>query len=178
MQVIDPDGHTYEKAAVEHWIRANGESPVTRRALTLEELYENKAMLSVLCDLTSNSEESLPPSLAKWKEEHPSFSFPVPEPSSEAPPRPPREYPTTQAEINERRRQARCENMTTSAVLIACMLVFFFFPSYFFIFALVIACAWFVHEPYRRRQQEIRRQLVRDAAIREILQQEGNENRA
>ena len=42
--VIDPDGYTYERSAIEEWIRLKGESPITRRPLRLNQLVPNRAV--------------------------------------------------------------------------------------------------------------------------------------
>ena len=39
--VLAQDGHTYERQAIEEWIRQNGTSPITRQPLSLESLYPN-----------------------------------------------------------------------------------------------------------------------------------------
>jgi serine/threonine protein kinase len=39
--VLAQDGHTYEREAIENWIRTNGTSPLTRQQLSLEHLYPN-----------------------------------------------------------------------------------------------------------------------------------------
>ena len=40
--VIDPDGYTYERAAIEAWIRSHGTSPFTRAPLSLGRLVPNR----------------------------------------------------------------------------------------------------------------------------------------
>ncbi|CAF1287322.1 unnamed protein product [Rotaria sp. Silwood1] len=39
--VLAQDGHTYERQAIEEWIRQHGTSPITRQSLSLEYLYPN-----------------------------------------------------------------------------------------------------------------------------------------
>ena len=39
--VLAQDGHTYERRAIEVWIRRNGTSPLTRQPLSIEHLYPN-----------------------------------------------------------------------------------------------------------------------------------------
>ncbi|CAF2977641.1 unnamed protein product [Rotaria sp. Silwood2] len=39
--VVAQDGHTYERAAIEDWIRRNGRSPITQQRLSIENLYPN-----------------------------------------------------------------------------------------------------------------------------------------
>ncbi|CAF3984069.1 unnamed protein product [Rotaria sp. Silwood1] len=40
--VLASDGHTYERLAIEQWIRSNGTSPLTRQPLFIEQLYPNR----------------------------------------------------------------------------------------------------------------------------------------
>ncbi|UJR24289.1 hypothetical protein I4U23_027256 [Adineta vaga] len=42
--VLAPDGHTYERQAIEVWIRNNGTSPITRQPLSIEQLYPNRTV--------------------------------------------------------------------------------------------------------------------------------------
>ena len=36
-----PDGHTYEKSAIYKWVKENGNSPLTKQPLTLNDLVPN-----------------------------------------------------------------------------------------------------------------------------------------
>lgn len=58
--VIDPEGNTYEKEAIENWIEANGTSPITKNPLHKEVLYPNKAVTWLLGEqkLPRNSDDS------------------------------------------------------------------------------------------------------------------------
>lgn len=40
--VITPDGHTYERQAIEQWVREHGTSPMTREPLTERQIYQNR----------------------------------------------------------------------------------------------------------------------------------------
>lgn len=42
--VIDPDGNSYEREAIEDWLARNSTSPITRRPLTLNDLRPNRAL--------------------------------------------------------------------------------------------------------------------------------------
>jgi hypothetical protein len=42
--VIDPEGNTYEKTAIEEWLTTSQTSPMTRNRLTLQNLVENRAL--------------------------------------------------------------------------------------------------------------------------------------
>lgn len=66
---IDPDGYTYEKDAIVQWINANGDSPVTRKALTVDKLYDNNALLNIMLEATKGGAETMHPSIRKWKQE-------------------------------------------------------------------------------------------------------------
>jgi len=46
--VVDSDGVSYERAAVEAWVREHGTSPVTRRPLSLSDLRPNRALLDLI----------------------------------------------------------------------------------------------------------------------------------
>jgi hypothetical protein len=46
--VIDPEGNSYERLAIEHHLKKNGTSPITRRTLRGEELVENRALKSAI----------------------------------------------------------------------------------------------------------------------------------
>ena len=67
--VIEPNGHSYEKAAVENWIRLHGTSPVTRTALKMEELYPNHAISRLLQEESSKPDSESHPEIRKWKVE-------------------------------------------------------------------------------------------------------------
>jgi len=46
--VIDPDGNSYERRAIEGWLRQNNTSPITRAPLRLEDLRPNRALQSAI----------------------------------------------------------------------------------------------------------------------------------
>jgi len=46
--VIDPDGNSYEKHAIEEWVRQNGTSPITRMALSITDLRPNRALKTAI----------------------------------------------------------------------------------------------------------------------------------
>ena len=46
--MIDPEGNTYERAAIVSWIRANGTSPLSRAPLAVVDLYPNHAIRQLL----------------------------------------------------------------------------------------------------------------------------------
>ena len=67
--VIDPEGFTYERAAIAAWIRKNHDSPVTRKDLLMSDLYDNNAVLNILLHEAEKPDETIHPSLTQWKEE-------------------------------------------------------------------------------------------------------------
>ncbi|CAF2873956.1 unnamed protein product [Rotaria sp. Silwood2] len=46
--VLAPDGHTYEKQAIEQWIRRHGTSPMTKQPLSIEQLYPNRIVKEIV----------------------------------------------------------------------------------------------------------------------------------
>ncbi|CAF1343186.1 unnamed protein product, partial [Didymodactylos carnosus] len=46
--VLAQDGHTYERTAIEQWIRRNGTSPLTRQPLAIEHIYPNYKVKQIL----------------------------------------------------------------------------------------------------------------------------------
>ena len=42
--VIDPDGNSYERHAIEGWLRQNNTSPITRAPLSIKDLRPNRAL--------------------------------------------------------------------------------------------------------------------------------------
>jgi len=69
--VIDPEGNTFEKVAIEAWIQKNGSSPITRTSFSKEDLYCNHAITALLGEEKGKSAESMHPSVRKFKEEAP-----------------------------------------------------------------------------------------------------------
>lgn len=46
--MIDPDGNSYEKHAIENWIRQSGRSPITRTVLSVDDLRANRALKTAI----------------------------------------------------------------------------------------------------------------------------------
>lgn len=67
--VIDPEGNTFERVAVENWIRINQSSPITRTDLSIDQLYPNTALEKLLQEETERPEDQMHPAIRKWKEE-------------------------------------------------------------------------------------------------------------
>jgi hypothetical protein len=68
--VIDPQGCTYEKVAIYKWIEVNGDSPVTREALTVDQLIPNHALEGLLLlEASRDDDDDIHPAILKWKKE-------------------------------------------------------------------------------------------------------------
>jgi hypothetical protein len=67
--VIDPDGRTFERDAIVNWIRVNGTSPLTRNALAVSQLRSNEALRDLIEDEKERTDESIHPSIRRWKME-------------------------------------------------------------------------------------------------------------
>lgn len=46
--VIDPEGNSYEKNAIEQWIQQNGRSPITRTVLSIDDLHPNRTLKTTI----------------------------------------------------------------------------------------------------------------------------------
>lgn len=74
--VIDPEGYSYEKVAIESWIQVNGASPVTRQEVSIEDLRPNLTLAELMRQEAgiSKSGENNPavhPAWKQWREESP-----------------------------------------------------------------------------------------------------------
>eukprot|EP00934_Nitzschia_sp_Nitz4_P006851 Nitzschia sp. Nitz4//scaffold95_size97785//91069//92013//NITZ4_004682-RA/size97785-processed-gene-0.92-mRNA-1//-1//CDS//3329560517//6841//frame0 len=69
--VTDPEGNTFEKVAIENWIRANGNSPITRSELSVSQLYPNNAIHTLLQNEKNKPVDEMHPSIRKWCDEAP-----------------------------------------------------------------------------------------------------------
>jgi hypothetical protein len=54
--VIAPDGHTYERSAIENWLKINKTSPVTNLPLSSNNLIPNIALRSTIEEMTKKNE--------------------------------------------------------------------------------------------------------------------------
>ena len=151
--VIDPEGSTYEKASIETWIKANGNSPLTRTVLRLDDLYPNNAIASLLDGEKAKGNESIHPSIRKWKEEAPPEVPDVEEPGNAQVVT----SPTIQPEINEER--GRRITRSLALALVACFFVIvvvvfgaFFYPFELFLLCLLCCCDFCCRD---RRSNEI-----------------------
>lgn len=48
--ILTPDGHTYEKKAIVEWVSRNGNSPLTKKRVSLFDLKPNYALLQVIAE--------------------------------------------------------------------------------------------------------------------------------
>lgn len=74
--VIDPEGYSFEKVAIESWIQVNGASPVTRQMMTLADLRPNKTLANLMeeeakASLANESSASIYAVWKQWQEEGP-----------------------------------------------------------------------------------------------------------
>jgi hypothetical protein len=66
--VIDPEGSSFEKLAIENWTRANGISPISGVVLTIESLRPNRALRDLIEEKGGErSEDSDNSSHCRWK---------------------------------------------------------------------------------------------------------------
>lgn len=56
--VLTPNGVTYEKEAIEEWIRNNGTDPITREPLNISQLVINRALIKENITISKNNETS------------------------------------------------------------------------------------------------------------------------
>lgn len=85
--VISRDGNSYEREAIENWVRANKTSPITRNALTIGELRDNNNLYDLIQIEKGRADQSLHPSIRRWKESGiPTSRRPLPEETKMPPP--------------------------------------------------------------------------------------------
>lgn len=56
--VIDPDGNSYEREAIESWLRQNGTSPITRAPLAIKDLRPNRALKQTIEEYSASIENN------------------------------------------------------------------------------------------------------------------------
>jgi hypothetical protein len=158
--VISKEGFSYEREAIEHWIRANRVSPLTRQPLAISDLRENNALYQLIQREKKRSLESMHPSIRRWKDsgaasrrpdgtavsegdnaESPADGSPA-DGSPLAFPRPPNSFPTSEDQIRARRGNNQC---TLVAILFTVLLIMYVpaasgFLFVFLIFLCVVRC--------------------------------------
>jgi len=127
--VVEPDGNTYEKIAIHHWIDANGTSPITRQPLTIDQLYDNNALSDIIDEEKHRSDDSIHPSIRQWKEE-----------KKDAPSEYVLPIPTTEEDMASNQRRRPRINRTKIAIflLFIILVISFFYVPYLFTFALFL----------------------------------------
>lgn len=146
--VIDPQGYTYERLAIYKWIEVNGDSPVTRAPLTVDQLVPNHALEGLLqAEANRENAEDIHPVILKWKKEASTMVFDIPiissvrtsssnlgagsdTASARAVPFPttPEELERQQSEARRRRLQKRLCRLSLILIFIALVVAGFFFP--------------------------------------------------
>lgn len=160
--VLDPDGHTYERVAIENWIQVNGKSPSTRMPLTIQDLYENRAISTLLEQEKNRPEDTIHPSIAKLKAEKPPqrtdaemggnvVAAAAESSSNDQQMHPHTTLPTTQAEIDARQRQQNRANCTQFGALITIIALILFVPHGLYIAWAICCCVCFLN---RRRRND------------------------
>jgi hypothetical protein len=145
--VIDPDGKTFERDAITNWIRANGTSPVTRNALAVNQLRSNEALHDLIEVEKERTDESIHPSIRRWKmEDHTVETGDQGETGND------QSYPTTQAEIDARRRSVKCSPVSLFFLVLVMFASLIFFPAELFLLFLIMVGCWCC--AYSRREQE------------------------
>lgn len=125
--VIDPEGYSYEEAAIVSWIRYNGASPVTRRALTVDELVPNLTLAALMEEEKGKSDDLVHPTFKQWKEEPAPVANATGDTGSSHGSLAPTVFPTTPEELEAAnrlrriRRYRRCHIWTIVAFVLAIM---------------------------------------------------------
>jgi len=57
--VLDPEGNTYEKEAIIHWLEKHGTSPITKNSLQVNSLVPNRALKEAMESILSNRSISI-----------------------------------------------------------------------------------------------------------------------
>jgi hypothetical protein len=105
--VIDPEGYTFERVAAEYWIQANANSPITRASLNVKDLYPNKALAELLEEEKRRDDESMHPSIRKWKLEASPTTPVATDPESGGNDSTPSQFSTTPTQLQWRQRRQR-----------------------------------------------------------------------
>lgn len=137
--VLTHEGITYEREAIEVWIMVNGRCPTTRDPLSIEELRPNNNLQKLLMDEKEKSDETIHPSIRRWKEElekerlnptqRPALTDIVTVDTDVTAPQ--HSYPTTEDGIAARRRQKamRLVTFVFAFILIFAVIAAFPFPT-------------------------------------------------
>jgi hypothetical protein len=146
---IDPEGNTYERAAIEQWIRVNNNSPITRTAISVDQLYDNNAIADLMDEEKERSDESIHPSIRRWKEEAPPAATVTFDVEGGGPTTTTTTttstYPTTPEGIAARRRQRRVSPFTIVAFMVTIVVITLAVPfgAFWVLIFLISACLIF-----------------------------------
>jgi hypothetical protein len=141
--VIDPDGKTFERGAISKWILANGMSPVTRNVLTVNQLRSNEALHDLIEGEKERSDESIHPSIRRWKMEDQTVGTGAQEDTLNY-----QSYPTTQDEIDAAARMRRRETCSYRGLifLVAVLFASFYYsPGIVFVTVILLFCCCACH---------------------------------
>jgi hypothetical protein len=56
---IDQDGNSYEKEAIEKWLTQNSTSPITRNAMTEDDLVPNRILRDIISDFIRKNPQAV-----------------------------------------------------------------------------------------------------------------------
>lgn len=128
--VITPNGHTFERVAIEHWVSANGTNPVSRDPLHLNKLRRNNNLYDLIQIEKSKMDPVSHPSIRRWKattedtSRRGELNYDDEETQGAAgiPSAPPENMPTTYDEIAATWRYRRRQDANTKS----CLVIFVF----------------------------------------------------
>jgi hypothetical protein len=153
--VIDPDGKTFERDAISNWIRANGTSPITRKVLAVNQLRSNEALYDLIEEEKERTDESIHPSIRRWKMEDQTAETGAQEDTGNE-----QSYPTTQAEIDARRRRSvKCSPVGIIFLVFVMFAALIFFPTQAFLIAIILFCC-FAASNTNRTDEEPEEQML------------------
>jgi len=79
--VITKEGFTYEKEAIVQWIKTKHVSPLTRNELLLSDVRNNNALCDLIQLEKGRTDDSIHPSIRRWKDSGADFHHPIPKPT-------------------------------------------------------------------------------------------------
>jgi len=172
--VIDPDGYTYEREAIVHWVQHNGDSPVTRKPLSIDQLYDNNAVLNILLEESAKPEDEIQPCIRRWREDmdNPTPTSIVPVSADgdnnehsirivingELPEMPGAEhgqrYPASREELDERmRQQSRLSMISLMMIIVVISFALVYMPFYLVLFCLAFCSCMYARRRFQERQR-------------------------
>lgn len=169
---------TYERQAIVHWVQNNGDSPITRKPLGIDQLRDNNAVLNVLLLESEKPDDVMHPCIRRWKEE---LSSPppsiVPEQNTldaqndramqgiamngaivpvninqQSP-----QYPTTHEEMQERMgREHRISMISLVITIVIISFALVYLPFYLVLFALAMFSCLYARRRFHERHRSRR----------------------